>query len=188
MTILDIAELGNPILRCHAQSIETVAEPRILQLIDDLIATAEFRNGVGIAAPQVSESCCLFIIASRPSIRYPQAPKMSPTAIINPTIISYSNEIVKDWEGCLSIPGLRGLVPRDRAIEVEYTNIAGDRVRKIFTDFIARIFQHELDHLNGMVFLDRLESNKDLYTEGEYQRRIKETLKNRATCGKIRNN
>ncbi|MEM9275998.1 MAG: peptide deformylase [Cyanobacteria bacterium P01_F01_bin.143] len=188
MTILDIAELGNPILRCHAKSIETVAEPRILQLIDDLIATAEFRNGVGIAAPQVSESCRLFIVASRPSIRYPQAPKMSPTAIINPAIISYSNEIVTDWEGCLSIPGLRGLVPRDRAVEVEYTNIAGDRVRKIFTDFIARIFQHELDHLNGMVFIDRLESNKDLYTEGEYQRRMKKTLKNSATCQKIRNN
>ena len=82
MTILDIAELGNPILRCHAKSIETVAEPKMLQLIDDLIATAEFRNGVGIAAPQVSESYCLFIMASRPSIRYPQAPKMSATAIM----------------------------------------------------------------------------------------------------------
>ncbi len=172
MTILDIAELGNPILRCQAQSIEKVREPKILQLIDDLIATAELNNGVGIAAPQVSESYRLFIVASRPSIRYPQAPKMNPTAMINPTIISYSNEIVKDWEGCLSIPGLRGLVPRDRAIEVEYTTIAGDRVRKIFTDFIARIFQHELDHLDGIVFLDRLESNKDLYTEAEYQKRI----------------
>ncbi len=172
MTILDIAELGNPILRCQAQPIDKVREPKIVQLIDDLIATAELNNGVGIAAPQVSESYRLFIVASRPSIRYPQAPKMNPTAMINPTIISYSNEIVKDWEGCLSIPGLRGLVPRDRAIEVEYTTIAGDRVRKIFTDFIARIFQHELDHLDGIVFLDRLESNKDLYTEAEYQKRI----------------
>ena len=173
MTILDIAELGNPILRCQAQSIDKVRGPKILQLIDDLITTAESRNGVGIAAPQVSESYRLFIVASRPSIRYPQAPKMNPTAMINPTIVSYSQEIVKDWEGCLSIPGLRGLVPRDRAIEVEYTTIAGDRVRKIFTDFIARIFQHELDHLDGIVFLDRLESNKDLYTEAEYQKIIK---------------
>ncbi len=174
MTILDIAELGNPILRCQAQSIDKVRGPKILQLIDDLITTAESRNGVGIAAPQVSESYRLFIIASRPSIRYPQAPKMSPTAMINPTIISYSHEIVKDWEGCLSIPGLRGLIPRDREIEVEYTTITGDRVRKIFTDFIARIFQHELDHLDGIVFLDRLESTKDLYTEAEYQKRMKE--------------
>ena len=172
MTILDIAELGNPILRCQAQSIEKVREPKILQLIDDLIATAELNNGVGIAAPQVSASYRLFIVASRPSIRYPQAPKMNPTAMINPTIISRSNEIVKDWEGCLSIPGLRGLVPRARVIEVEYTMIAGDRVRKIFTDFIARIFQHELDHLDGIVFLDRLESNQDLFTEAEYQKRI----------------
>ena len=116
MTILDIAELGNPILRCQAQSIDQVREPKILQLIDDLITTAESLNGVGIAAPQVSESYRLFIVASRPSIRYPQAPKMNPTAMINPTIISYSKEIVKDWEGCLSVPGLRGLVPREATI------------------------------------------------------------------------
>ena len=172
MTILDIAELGNPILRCQSQAIDRVREPKILQLIEDLIATAELNNGVGIAAPQVSQSYRLFIVASRPSIRYPQAPKMHPTAMINPTIISYSGEIVKDWEGCLSVPGLRGLVPRDRAIEVEYTTITGDRVRKIFTDFIARIFQHELDHLDGIVFLDRLASKDDLYTEAEYQKRI----------------
>ena len=171
MTILDIAELGNPILRCQAQSIDK-SEPKILQLIDDLIATAELNNGVGIAAPQVSQSYRLFIVASRPSIRYPQAPIMKPTAMINPLILSYSQEMVKDWEGCLSIPGLRGLVPRDRAIEVEYTTIIGDRKKKIFTDFIARIFQHELDHLNGIVFLDRLESKNDLYTEAEYQKRV----------------
>ena len=172
MTTLDIAQLGNPILRSPAQAVNNVTEPKILQLIDDLIATAELNNGVGIAAPQVSQSFRLFIVASRPTIRYPQAPKMPSTAMINPTIISYSNEIVKDWEGCLSIPGLRGLVPRDRAIEVEYTTITGDRVSQIFTDFIARIFQHELDHLDGIVFLDRLTSNKDLYTEAEYQKRI----------------
>lgn len=176
MKILDIAELGNPILRCQAKAIEKVTEPQTLQLIDDLITTAKSNNGVGIAAPQVSESYRLFIVASRPTIRYPQAPKMNPTAMINPTIISYSDERVKDWEGCLSIPGLRGLVPRYRAIEVEYTTIAGDRVRKIFTDFIARIFQHELDHLNGIVFLDRLETSKDLYTETEYQKRINDNF------------
>ena len=171
-SILDIAQLGNPILRTAAKVVQDITDPKISQLIDSLIATAVANNGVGIAAPQVSQSLRLFIVASRPSIRYPQAPKMNPTAMINPTIISYSQEIVKDWEGCLSIPGLRGLVPRDRAIEVEYTTITGDRVRKIFTDFIARIFQHELDHLDGIVFLDRLESNKDLYTEAEYQKRI----------------
>ena len=176
MKILDIAELGNPILRCQAQAIEKVTEPKILQLIDDLITTAKSNNGVGIAAPQVSESYRLFIVASRPTIRYPRAPKMNPTAIINPTIISYSEEKAKDWEGCLSVPGLRGLVPRYRAIEVEYTTIAGDRVRKIFTDFIARIFQHELDHLDGLVFLDRLATSKDLYTEAEYQKRINDNL------------
>ena len=176
MKVLDIAELGNPILRRQAQALEKVTEPKILQLIDDLITTAETNNGVGIAAPQVSESYRLFILASRPTLRYPRAPKMNPTAIINPDIISYSEEKAKNWEGCLSVPGLRGLVPRYRAIEVEYTTITGDRVRKIFTDFIARIFQHELDHLNGLVFLDRLETSKDLYTETEYQKRINDSF------------
>ncbi|MDJ0649685.1 MAG: peptide deformylase [Xenococcaceae cyanobacterium MO_188.B19] len=169
---LDIVKLGNPILRTPAQSVSDITDPQISQLIDSLIATAEANNGVGIAAPQVSESFRLFIVASRPSIRYPHAPKMQPTPMINPKIVSYSKETVKDWEGCLSVPGLRGLITRYQAIEVEYCNREGLVERRVLTDFIARIFQHELDHLNGMVFLDRLESQKDLYSEEEYQKLI----------------
>ncbi len=169
---LDIVKLGNPILRTPAESVSDITDPHISQLIDSLIATAEANNGVGIAAPQVSESFRLFIVASRPSIRYPHAPKMQPTPMINPKIISYSTEIIKDWEGCLSVPGLRGLITRYQAIEVEYLNREGLVERRVLTDFIARIFQHELDHLDGMVFLDRLESLKDLYSEEEYQKLI----------------
>ena len=90
----------------------------------------------------------------------------------NPRIIAHSDEIVKDWEGCLSIPGIRGFVPRYRAIEVEYTS-RDDRVeRRELTDFVARIFQHEYDHLEGLVFLDRLETTRDIITEQEYQKQI----------------
>ena len=169
---MDIAQLGNPILRDQAKSIDNVSDEVVIQLATDLITTAEANNGVGIAAPQVSQSCRLFILASRPSIRYPHAPKMNPTAVINPVILGRSAETVKDWEGCLSVPGLRGLIPRHQEIEVEYTNLEGDRQKQILTDFVARIFQHELDHLNGLLFIDRLETNQDLYTEAEYLKRV----------------
>ncbi len=170
--LLEIAQLGNPILRRVAQPVENFADKAIEQLIDSLIATAASANGVGIAAPQVSQSYRLFIVASRPNPRYPKAPLMEPTAMINPKIVAYSPEIVKNWEGCLSIPGIRGLVPRYQAIEVEYTNRNGQVQRQELADFVARIFQHELDHLDGIVFVDRLESTQDLFTEQEYQRLI----------------
>ena len=170
--IMEISQLGNPVLRQQAQSIEDINDPQIQTLIDDLIATVNQANGVGIAAPQVAQSYRLLIVASHASSRYPDAPTMEPTAMINPRIISQSSEVVKDWEGCLSIPGIRGLVPRYQSIEVEYTSRDGNLQRQELTDFIARIFQHEYDHLNGIVFLDRVESAQELMTEQEYQHRI----------------
>lgn len=169
---LQIAQLGNPILRQQAQVVDNVRDERIQQLIDALIVTATASNGVGIASPQVSESYRLFIVASRPNTRYPNAPLMEPTAMINPRIIAHSTERVKGWEGCLSIPGIRGLVPRYQAIEVEYTTRDGQLHRQELTDFVARIFQHEYDHLDGILFLDRVETTQDLMTEQEYQQRI----------------
>jgi peptide deformylase len=170
--LLEITQLGNSILRKQSQPVFDVTDPEIQSLIDCLIATAESANGVGIAAPQVAHSHRLFIVASRPNLRYPNAPFMEPTAIINPRIVSHSTETVKGWEGCLSIPGIRGLVPRYQAIEVEYTDRYGQLQHREMTDFVARIFQHELDHLDGVVFLDRVESNQELATEQEYLRLI----------------
>lgn len=169
---LQIAQLGNPVLRQQAQSVNNIRDYHLQQLIDHLIATVLAANGVGIAAPQVSESYRLFIVASRPNPRYPHAPLMEPTAMINPRIITHSSEIVQGWEGCLSIPGIRGLVPRYQAIEIEYISRYGQRHQQELTDFVARIFQHEHDHLDGIVFLDRVESMQDLMTEQEYQQRI----------------
>lgn len=169
---LQIAQLGNPILRQNAQIVGNVQDERLQQLIDALIVTASASNGVGIAAPQVFESYRLFIVASRPNLRYPHAPLMEPTAMINPRIIAHSTDVVKDWEGCLSVPGIRGLVPRYRSIEVEYTGRDGQLYHQELTDFVARIFQHEYDHLDGIVFLDRVETTQDLISEQEYQQRI----------------
>jgi peptide deformylase len=169
---LPIVQLGSPILRQKAQIIENIHDKWLQQLIDNLIATAMVSQGVGIAAPQVSGSYRLFIIASRPNPRYPNAPEMEPTAMINPRVIAHSRETIKGWEGCLSIPGIRGLVPRYHAIEVEYTTRDGQLHRQQLTDFVARIFQHEYDHLEGIVFLDRVESTHDLMSEAEYQQQI----------------
>ncbi|MCT7985046.1 peptide deformylase [Laspinema sp. A4] len=172
----EIVQLGNPILRVQAQPVTNVHLDAIQSLIDELMTTLKPSNGVGIAAPQIAESYRVFILASRPTLRYPQAPTMEPIAIIDPQIIAYSEEKVKDWEGCLSVPGIRGLVPRHQAIEVKYLDQQGTLHQQEFTGFVARIFQHEYDHLEGKVFLDRVESMLDIVTEQEYQKQILQQL------------
>lgn len=172
--ILEIEELGNPILRENAKHVDNIGDEYIQRLIDNLIETVGAANGVGIAAPQVNESFQIFIVASSPNPRYPDAPKMEPIEVINPKILSCSDEMVDGWEGCLSIPGIRGLVPRHKSIAVEYTNRNGDKKTEELSDFIARIFQHEYDHLKGIVFLDRLESVSEVITEKEYVKLFRE--------------
>ena len=169
---LAVIQLGHPLLRQRATAIADSQSDRIQTLIDDLILTVQQANGVGIAAPQTARSERLFIVASRPNPRYPTAPEMAPTAMINPTIVGHSTDMEKGWEGCLSVPGIRGLVPRYTTIQVEYTGRDGNLYQQELTHFVARIFQHELDHLNGLVFLDRVEGPQDLMTEQEYQARI----------------
>jgi peptide deformylase len=169
---LPIAQLGDPALRQIAQPIGNVHDVWVQTLISNLMATLVESHGVGIAAPQVAAPYQVLIVASRPNLRYPNAPKMSPTVMINPRWVSHSQEMAKDWEGCLSVPGIRGLVPRYQAIEIEYTTLEGKMQQRELTDFVARIFQHEFDHLSGLVFLDRIESTQDLITEQEYLKRL----------------
>ncbi len=170
--VLKVAELGNPVLRSPTTPIQNIPDPALQKLIDDLLKTIKKTNGVGIAAPQVSKSLQLFIVASRPNLRYLNAPTMEPTAMINPQILAYSDETYQDWEGCLSVPGMRGLVRRSRQIEVRWCDRHGEQHTKTFTDFVARIIQHEYDHIHGKVFLDRVESTLDMMSESEYHSRI----------------
>jgi peptide deformylase len=167
-----IAQLGHPVLRSISTPVDFPASPAVVALVEDMLATMIQADGVGIAAPQVYEPRSIFILASRPNPRYPDAPLMEPEVVINPEILERSAEIIKDWEGCLSIPGLRGEVPRHRRIRARYRTLDGREVENEFTDFVARIFQHEDDHLRGIVFLDRLESTGDLIMEKEYQKRF----------------
>jgi peptide deformylase len=168
--IRQIAQLGQPVLRKVAQNIEDPSHPSVQALIDDMLVTVADANGVGLAAPQVFQSLSLFVIASQPNPRYPQAPDLQPFALINPEIIWSSDEKEKGWEGCLSIPGLRGIVPRHRKVGVRYLTRDGELREDQFANFAARIFQHEFDHLKGIVFLDRMDGPQELVTEKEYLR------------------
>ena len=167
-----IAQLGQPVLRGVAERVADPHDPVVQTLIEDLLVTVADANGVGIAAPQVFEPLSLFIVASHPNPRYPQAPEMEPTAMINPEILWASDEQESGWEGCLSIPGLRGLVPRSRRIGVRYLTRRGELREEEYVDFLARVFQHEFDHVQGMVFIDRVESTRELVTEKEYLRML----------------
>jgi peptide deformylase len=167
-----IAQLGQPVLRGIAGKVADPTHPAVQALIEDMLVTVADANGVGIAAPQVFEALSLFIVSSHPNPRYPHAPAMEPTAIINPEIIWVSDEKESGWEGCLSIPGLRGLVPRHLKIGVRFQTRRGELREEQYEDFLARVFQHEFDHVQGMVFIDRVESTLDLVTEKEYFRSL----------------
>ena len=167
--LLQISQLGHPVLRETCKPVADIAAAEIQQLIDDMIATCLEANGVGIAAPQVYQPLRIFIVASRPSPRYPDAPLMQPTAMINPGFAPVGSAMEEDWEGCLSIPGLRGRVARHRAIDITYTDRDGAACATRLEGFVARIFQHEHDHIDGVVFTDRADP-KSFVTEREFQR------------------
>ena len=167
-TIAEIVQLGSEVLRLKAVVVTDIESSEIKQLINTLQDTLASTQGVGIAAPQINESKQVIIIASRPSARYPNAPLMEPTVMINPTFEALSESIEKDWEGCLSIPAIRALVPRYKEIKISYTDVTGNKINPQLEGFIARVFQHEFDHLEGKVYLDRVESNQDIFAESEY--------------------
>lgn len=163
-----IAQLGHAVLRKRAIEVDNILADDCQQLISQMMTTVSKAGGVGIAAPQIHHSVRIFIMCSKPNARYPDAPLMPPTAIINPQILDYSDEKVKGWEGCLSVPSMRGLVPRHNQLTVRYFDQQAHQQQQKLTGFLARIFQHELDHLDGLTFIDRLESTLDLISEDEW--------------------
>lgn len=168
----NIAKLGEPVLRQIAKEVTDINSKEIQELIKKMLYCVKESKGVGIAAPQVFESYQVLIISSHPNERYPNAPLMENEVLINPKILNKSGEIVKAWEGCLSIPGIRAKVPRHTKIEVEYTSIDGNIKQVVFEDFIARVFLHEYDHLIGKVYLDRVEDSIDIVSEEHYYKMI----------------
>lgn len=129
-------------------------------------------GGVGLAAPQVGESLQLAVIEIKKTPIRPEVLPLAPTVIINPEILTVSREKISDWEGCLSFPNVRGLVPRHKSITVRYYDLSGQRHIVKLNGFQARVFQHEIDHLNGVVYVDRIEDAKSLMTLKEFKRRV----------------
>jgi peptide deformylase len=172
MSILKVARMGHPVLRMPARALEAadVKQAVTQKLIDDMIETMHEYHGVGLAAPQVHESLRIFVAAIRPDDEEPLSPDAEPMVFINPVVTPIGGEMADDWEGCLSIPDLRGRVPRARMIKVTALNRAGGRIDLTSHDFPARVIQHETDHLDGVLFLDRMRSFATLSFLDEYQR------------------
>lgn len=170
--ILKVSLLGNPVLRMKARPVDLkTAQPERLQaLLDDMRETMREYDGVGIAAPQVHLSTQIAVMEAADNPRYPDAPRVPWTVLINPQVKPASRVKEEDWEGCLSVEGLRGRVPRWRAVEVETYNVRGERVRFRAEGFYARVIQHEFDHLQGKVFLDRMRDFSTLTHLKEYTR------------------
>lgn len=168
MTELKIEQLGADVLRQRARRVDDFNRPEFHRLIESMQALMLDSNGVGIAAPQLGESSQIVIVASRPTARYPKAPEMAPTVMVNPRYDVLDDSLSKDWEGCLSVPGIRALVPRYRALRIFYQDSLGQNCRVDLEGFPARVFQHEYDHLQGMVYLDRVETNRDIVAESEF--------------------
>ena len=172
MAILKVSRLGHPVLRRVAALVppQAIAQPGFQQFIDDMVETMREYEGVGLAAPQVHVSQQVAVLEVEKHPRYPDMPSVPLTVLINPRITILSDETLDGWEGCLSIPDLRGLAPRYRELQVEALDRHGHPLDFIAHDFHARVIQHEYDHLQGKVYLDRMASLETLAHMTEWQR------------------
>jgi peptide deformylase len=160
------------VLREKAKPIEPVAiaTPSVRQLIDDMIETMREYHGIGLAAPQVHESVRIFVAGLEKEDTRTGVTEIVPIAVVNPEITALGRDLVEDWEGCLSIPDIRGKVPRNRRVRVRGFGRDGEALDMELEDFQARVFQHENDHLNGILFFDRMKSFETLAFLDEYSR------------------
>ena len=180
MSILKVARMGHPVLRARARPLDPaqVKSARIQQLIDDMFDTMQEYQGVGLAAPQVHASIRLFVAGFAPQRKddedddddEAEDTRVPLMTIINPEISIVGRDTVEDWEGCLSIPDVRGRVPRAREIKVKALDRDGRRIELTARGFTARVIQHETDHLDGVLFLDRMASLETLTFMEEFGR------------------
>lgn len=172
MALLKVARLGHPVLRQIAAPVPPgeIKSETVQKLIDDMIDTMREYEGVGLAAPQVHESRQIAVIEVTNNKRYPAAPPIPLMVIINPIVTFHSPDLIKEWEGCLSIPELRGRVPRSEKVVVRALDRSGRETTIDTGGFLAIVLQHEIDHLNGRVFLDRMTDLSTLTHLKEFER------------------
>ena len=171
MAILKVASLGHPVLRGAARPVlpEELATPDLQRLIDDMVETMYEYDGVGIAAPQVHVGLRLAVLEVPETDERGQG-AVPLTVLVNPEVRALGEEVQHGWEGCLSIPDLRGTVPRWTRIELRALDRDGAPYTIEATDFFARVIQHECDHLDGRVYLDRMDDMRSLAYQRELER------------------
>lgn len=167
--LLEVVRLGHPVLRATAEPVpeEWFGSGRLYQLGEDLVRTMLEEDGVGLAAPQVAEPLRLFAYWLPAT---DEGDELAPMVLVNPEIRAIGDERVDGWEGCLSLPGLRGLVPRHERIKLKARTVEGEPLSLTADGFHARVLQHEHDHLDGIVFLDRMGCATSLAFEPEWER------------------
>ena len=164
--ILKIREVGDPILNKISDEVDIKnIDEYILDIIEDLKSTLEFGTGLGIAAPQIGINKRIIVVgAKKENIKYNDAEEIPVTAMINPTWIKLSKETDIQYEGCMSVPSIRGRVERYKNIELTYYNEKGEKIVKQLNGFLSRLVQHECDHLDGIVFLERVKEKNGFAT------------------------
>jgi peptide deformylase len=170
--ILKVARMGHPVLRQEAEPIppEQITSPEVQNFIDDMIETMYDYDGAGLAAPQVHVSKQIVVMEVSQNPRYPNAPAIPLTVYINPEITPLTEDMDEDWEGCLSVPGLRGRVPRYTKIQLRAYDRDGQRVDFVAEGFHARVIQHECDHLWGKLYIDRVRDTTSLTFMEEFMK------------------
>jgi len=172
MALLKIAHMGHPVLRAHATAVEDPTAPWVRQLADDMILTMEDAGGTGIAAPQVhmSHRIVVFRVGGERLSDLPGDTEADLTVLINPVIETIGSERALGWEGCLSVPGLRGVVPRHLHIRYRWQTLDGITLEREAAGFHARVVQHECDHLDGILYPQRMTDLRLLVYLEEMQR------------------
>jgi peptide deformylase len=179
----EIVEIGNPVLRERAREVtpEELRTDAVQSLIDDMIETMRAANGAGLAANQVAETLRVAVVEVRPgNPRYPYKPPIPLTVIVNPVIEPLDDDVEQINEGCLSVPDLRGEVPRHVNIRLRYLDREGAEHEQVRRGLTAGTFQHELDHLDGILFVDRVEDPRTLTTWAEFERFHRDAFVERA--------
>ena len=156
MAVRDVLRMGHPVLREKAKPVENLGSAELKRLVEDMKETMAFKNGAGLAAPQigVSQRVVIFGVESNP--RYPDAEPVPFTVLVNPKLVMLTREVEEDWEGCLSVPGLRGVVPRYTKLRYTGFDENGNPIDRIAEGFHARVVQHECDHLDGILYPQRM--------------------------------
>jgi len=156
MAVRDVLRMGHPVLREKATEIGKVGTDELRQLVADMKETMAAKEGAGLAAPQIGVSQRVVIFGVDKNPRYPDAEEVPFTVLVNPKIVMLTRDVENDWEGCLSVPGMRGLVPRYTKLRYTGTDEEGNPIDRVAEGFHARVVQHECDHLDGILYPQRM--------------------------------